>query len=99
MVNIMDNVDELLSKKRKYKNLKSNINLIISKLNSSIENLEVPSNEIKKIYNVDSISIDEGALNSVREKLTNKKNYLRNNILYAITKELNKVEQEIESEG
>lgn len=99
MVNIMDNVDELLSKKRKYKNLKSNINLIISKLNSSIENLEVPSNEIKKIYNVDSISIDEGALNSVREKLTNKKNYLRNNILYAINKELNKVEQEIESEG
>ena len=95
----MDNVDELLSKKRKYKNLKSNINLIISKLNSSIENLEVPSNEIKKIYNVDSISIDEGALNSVREKLTNKKNYLRNNILYAINKELNKVEQEIESEG
>lgn len=95
----MNNVDELLSKKRKYKNLKSNINLIISKLNSSIENLEVPSNEIKKIYNVDSISIDEGALNSVREKLTNKKNYLRNNVLYAINKELNKVEQEIESEG
>ena len=95
----MDNVDELLSNKRKYKNLKSNINSIINKLNNSIENLEIPSNRIKNIYNIDSLSIDVGKLNSVREDLIARRNYLKNNVLYKINEELKEIEEKLESVG
>lgn len=95
----MDNVDELLSNKRKYKNLKSNINSIINKLNNSIENLEIPSNRIKNIYTIDSLSIDVGKLNSVREDLIARRNYLKNNVLYKINEELKEIEEKLESVG
>lgn len=95
----MDNIEDLLSKKRKYKNLKSNINIIINKLNSAIENLEIPATRIKKIYNIDSISIDENRINSIRQKLIDKRNYLKNNVLYSINKELNELEDNIEGMG
>ena len=95
----MDNIEDLLSKNRKYKNLKSNINTIISKLNSAIENLETPATRIKNIYNIDSISIDENRINSIRQKLIDKRNYLKNNVLYSINKELNELEENIEGMG
>jgi len=95
----MDNVDELLRKKRIYANLKSNINSIISKLNNSIENLEIPSNRVRNVYTIDSASIDLGKINSVREDLITRRNYLKNNVLYKINKELKEIEQKLESVG
>lgn len=95
----MDNVDDLLSKKRKYKNLKTNIKTIIEKLESTIENLETPANKIKGLYNIDSISIDEGKLNFVRQNLIDRKNYLKNTILNSINKKINEIEDSIESAG
>ena len=95
----MDNVEELLTKKRKYENLKSNINSIINKLTSAIENLEIPANRIKNSYNIDSNSIDENKINGVRQNLINKKNYLVNTVLYAINKDLKEIKEKIESAG
>lgn len=95
----MKNIDELLNKQRRYNDLKSNITLMIEKLNSVIENLEVPSNEMKKVYNIDSIGIDEGKLSSIRQSIINKKYNLQNYVLYSINQELYQLEIEIESVG
>lgn len=96
---IMESVEELLTKKRKYENLKANINSIINKLTSAIENLETPVNRIKNSYSIDSISIDENKINDVRQNLINKKNYLVNNVLYTINKNLKEIKEKIESVG
>ena len=92
-------ISELLALKRKYKNLKNNIVAIINKLNSAIENLEIPTNEISKIYNIDSISIDEGKFNNIKDSIISKKNYLKNTVLPGINREIVKIENEIESVG
>lgn len=92
-------ISELLALKRKYKNLKNNIITIINKLNSAIENLEIPANEISKIYNIDSTSVDEGKFNAIRDGIISKRNYLKNNVLYRINREITKIENEIESVG
>lgn len=95
----MENIDELLNAKRRYEELKSNITVIIHKLSSVIEHLEIPSDEIKKVYNVDSISIEEGKLSSIRQNLINKKYNLKNYVLYSINQKLYELEIEIESAG
>lgn len=95
----MDDISVMLSSQRKYRNLKSNINSIISNLNSAIENLETPSDRIDNYYNIDSISIDQGKLKSIRQDLINRRNYLKNIVLVEINKELNELSNSIESMG
>ena len=92
-------MDELLSKKRKYENLKTNVTSVINKLNSAIENLEVPANKIKNSYIIDSVSVENNKLSVVKQNLINKKNYLVNNVLYSIKQELIEIKQQIESVG
>lgn len=92
-------MDELLIKKRKYENLKTNVTSIVNKLNSAIENLEVPISKIKNSYTIDSISVENNKLSIVKQNLVNKKNYLVNNVLYSIKQELREINQEIESVG
>lgn len=96
---IMDSVEELLTKKRKYETLKANINSIIIKLTSAIENLETPVNKIKSAYSIDSGSIDGSQISVVRQNLINKKNYLTNTVLYTINKDLKEIKEKIESAG
>lgn len=95
----MNDLNSMLSDKRKYKNLKSNINLIISELNKAIENLEIPSNKIGNSYNINSSSIDNGKISSVRQDLINRRNYLKNIVLVQINKEINELDNNIESMG
>ena len=95
----MDDLSMMLSDKKKYKNLKTNINLIINQLNSAIENLEISSNDIKNMYNIDTISIDEKKLFAVRQDLINRKNFLKNIVMVELNKELNEIEDNIESMG
>lgn len=93
----MDDLSVMLSNRRKYRNLRANINLIINELNKAIENLEIPSSKISSLYNIDSISIDEGKINSVRQDLINRRNYLKNIVLVQINREINELNQNIES--
>lgn len=95
----MNDLNSMLSDKRKYKNLKSNINLIINELNKAIENLEIPSNKISNLYNINSSSIDNGKISSVRQDLINRRNYLKNIVLVQINKEINELDNNIESMG
>lgn len=95
----MGNIDELLNVKRRYEELKLNITSIIDKLDGVIEKLEIPSDEIKKVYNVDSISVDEGNLSSIRQNLINKRYNLKNYVLQTINQKLYELEIEIESAG
>lgn len=95
----MDDLSVMLSDKRKYKNLKSNINLIINELNKAIENLEIPSNKISNLYNINSSSIDNGKISFVRQDLINRRNYLKNIVLVQINKEINELDNNIESMG
>lgn len=95
----MDDLSVMLSNKRKYKNLKSNINLIIGELNNAIENLEIPSNKINNLYSIDSTSVDNGKINSVRQDLIDRRNYLKNIVLVQINKEIRELNQNIESMG
>lgn len=95
----MDDLSVMLSNKRKYKNLKSNINLIIGELNNAIENLEIPSNKINNLYSIDSTSADNGKINSVRQDLIDRRNYLKNIVLVQINKEIRELNQNIESMG
>lgn len=95
----MDDLSTMLSNQRKYKNLRSNINSIISNLNSAIENLEIPSDRIDNHYNIDSISVDQGKLKTLRQDLINRRNYLKNIVLVEINKELNDLSNSIESMG
>ena len=95
----MNDLNSMLSDKRKYKNLKSNINLIISELNKAIENLEIPYNKISNLYNINSSSIDNGKISSVRQDLINRRNYLKNIVLVQINKEINELDNNIESMG
>lgn len=95
----MDDISTMLNDKRKYQNLKYNINLIIEKLDSVIESLDTPSDKIDQLYNIDSISIDGSKLYSVRQNLINKKNYLKNIVLVEINNELNNLTNGIEGMG
>lgn len=95
----MDDLSIMLSNQRNYKNLSYNINLIINNLNSAIEKLEIPSEKIDNYYNIDSVSIDEGKLKTVRQNLINKRDYLRNIVLVEIDRELNELNNNIESMG
>ena len=95
----MDDISVMLSDQRKYRNLKSNINSIISNLNRAIENLETPSDRIDNYYSIDSISIDKGKLKELRQDLINRRNYLKNIVLVEISKELNELSNNIESMG
>lgn len=95
----MDDLSIMLSNQRNYKNLSYNINLIINNLNSAIEKLEIPSDKIDNYYNIDSVSIDEGKLKTVRQNLINKRDYLRNIVLVEINRELNELNNNIESMG
>ena len=95
----MNDLNSMLSDKRKYKNLKSNINLIVSELNKAIENLEISSNKIGNSYSINSSSIDNGKISSVRQDLINRRNYLKNIVLVQINKEINELDNNIESMG
>ena len=95
----MDDLSIMLSNQRKYKNLRSNINLVISNLNKAIENLEIPSDRIDNYYNIDSMSVDQGKLKVFRQDLINRRNYLKNIVLVEINKELNDLSNSIESMG
>jgi len=88
-------MDELLAMKRKYENLKVDVNNIISKLNRAIECLSVPAEKIKNAYIIDSVSVDNGKLNTVRQNLINKRDYLSNNVLYSIRREIEEISNEI----
>ena len=95
----MDDLNTMLSNQRKYRNLRYNVNCIINSLNNAIENLEIPSDKIDNYYNIDSISVDQGKLKELRQDLINRRNYLRNIVLYEINKELNELSNSIESMG
>ena len=95
----MDDVSVMLSDQRKYRNLRSNVNSIISNLNSAIESLETPSDRIDNYYNIDAIGIDKGKLKELRQDLINRRNYLKNIVLVEINKELNELSKNIESMG
>ena len=95
----MDDISVMLSNQRKYRNLKANINSIITKLNNAIENLETPCDRIDNYYNIDSISVDKGNLKNLRQDLINRRNYLKNIVLVEINKELNELSNSIESMG
>lgn len=89
----------LLNERNNYMNLNYNINLIINNLNSSIENLEIPSDKIDNYYNIDSLGVDEGKLKKTRQELMNSRDYLKNVVLYEINKHLNELSNDIESMG
>lgn len=89
-------MDDLISKRRKYKNLRDNIKNIIGYLNNAIENLDTPSDKIASYYTIDSISIDKNKLSTARESLINRRNYLENTVLEKIRKEIRELDNEIE---
>lgn len=93
----MEDISVMLSNQRKYRNLKLNINSIITNLNKAIESLEIPSDRIGNYYNIDNISIDKGKLKNLRQDLINKKNYLENVVLVEINNQLNELSNNIES--
>lgn len=92
----MTDLSLILKDKRNYKNLKSNIKTIINYLNNAIENLDVPSSRINSYYSVDSVGIDRGKINLVKQELIKKRNYLKNIVLVELNKELQEIEDNIE---
>ncbi len=92
----MNDVSKILSDKKKYANLKYNVNLIINYLNNIIDALEVPSQKLKDIYTVDSKAIDDEETSSIRQDLISRKKYLENTILVEINKELKDIDNSIE---
>ena len=74
----MYGISGLLSERRRYVTLRNNVNQIIQRLSVAITNLEIPGDEIKKLYNIDYISIDKGNINKIRENLITRKNNLPN---------------------
>lgn len=89
----MGDKNKLLNDKRKYLLLKNNLELIIGEMNKCIENLEIPSNKIGLLYNIDSISIDKGKLSSIRQNLINRRNYLKYTILEEVKRELKSINE------
>lgn len=88
-------VSQLINDKRKYTDLKTNIEYIIKYLNSAIENLETPSSKIKDLYNIDSLSIDNGRINAIRQDLIEKRNYLNNVVLIELDQNVKKINESI----
>ena len=89
----MGDKNKLLNDKRKYLLLKNNLELIIGEMNKCIENLEIPSNKIGLLYNIDSVSIDKGKLSSIRQNLINRRNYLKYTILEEVKRELKSINE------
>ena len=92
----MNDVSKILNDKKKYANLKYNVNQIINYLNNIIDALEVPSQKLKDIYTVDSKAIDDEETSSIRQDLISRKKYLENTILVEINKELKDIDNSIE---
>ena len=92
----MDDIDQILSSKKKYENLEKNVKLIIKNLDQAIEKLEIPTNKIKSFYNIDFVSVDEGKLSLIRQNLINKRDYLKNYILEELEGNLKEIKTSIE---
>ena len=90
---------ELNQKKKKYRTLRGNVKSIIDKLDIAVEALEIPANRIKDSYNIDSNSVDEEVISSIRDNLISRKNYLKNTIIYNIDVKINDINDELESMG
>ncbi len=91
----MSSVSSLISRRSRYRTLKSDINSIVSNLTSAIENLEIPAEKIKEFYTIDSISIDKGNINLIREELIDKRNFLKNIVINRIDREIQNINKQI----
>lgn len=88
-------ISKLVDDKRKLLDLKTNIENIVRYLNGAIENLETPSSRINDLYNIDSVSIDNGRINAIRQDLINRRNYLNNVVLIELDQNIKKINESI----
>lgn len=86
-------MSKLVDDKIKLLDLKTNIENIIRYLNGAIESLKTPSSRINDLYNIDSTSIDSGIINTIRQDLINRRNYLNNVILIELDKNIKKINE------
>ncbi len=84
----MDELGNLYKEKKEYINLKNNIESIIEYLNFSVENLEIPANEIKDSFIINEEQADNQKIYEIREALKTKINYLNNTILVNIDSQI-----------
>lgn len=92
-------INELIEKRRKYRNFRDRMYSLIDYLEAAITNLDTPSSKIDDYYNIDSTSIDDGKLSNVRENLINKTNFLKNTVMNRILSDINELDNEIGSAG
>lgn len=87
---------------RRYKNLKSNLNYIITKLSLAIDNADNISNEIKERYLInDNYTPIVSRTIKLKNSMNDTYNYLNNKVIpaidsaiYTLNRELTRLEQE-----
>lgn len=92
-------INELIEKRRRYRNFRDRMYTLIDYLESAIANLDTPSSKIDDYYNIDSTSIDNGNLTIIRERLIDKKNFLKNTVMNKILNDIRELDNEIGSAG
>lgn len=94
----MSTLSDLYSKKRKYKNLKSDITDIIGYIEKTINSIGEAPTSISNCYFVDEEKADKGKISSIKQKLQEQKKLLSNTIYPAIKEKIRKIENQITDE-
>ena len=88
------NIEELKTKIRLLENLENNLSSIAAKIDTSASYLDLPSKKISEYYNIDGDPIDNNKLATIKNDLTNKKEYINNVIIPSISNKVKDMNQE-----
>lgn len=91
-------LDDLISKKNEYVNLRDKVNDILSSLNNSVSSLRGPSSNIGTYYAVNGQSADKNTIRNNRSNLLIKRDYITNTVIPAINDKISGIESEIRQE-
>lgn len=88
-------ISDLYALKSKYTALKSNVLNIIEVTKNTINNLERPSEDTKKYFTKNEVSVDGNIIKNVRDELVAKNNHLTNVVVKNIDEKINSISSEI----
>lgn len=94
----MSYLDNLYTEKRHYENLKSDVNDIVSRMNTAIMDLEHPIVNLENGFKIDNSSPGTTKLKNIKNNLQARKEYLSNNVISSINSSISHIESEIRKE-
>lgn len=94
----MANLYDLNNEKRRYENLKNDINDIVLRLNNAIAGLDYPILNLENSFKIDNYSQGAEKLKKIKIDLENRKNYLSSEVMNSINGSISHINEEIRRE-